>query len=120
MDKNPSKNNVFSFGDFLKKKREESGLTLEKLETLTKINIKTLENLENEKFEKMPPKIYIKGIISKYCQHIGLDQDEILSLFDKYFQETRETTLNLRRNAVFNLSGKGEKIKSMDIGKIFI
>lgn len=120
MNKNKNKDNIFSFGDFLRNKREEADLTLEKLESLTKINIKTLENLENEKFEKMPPKIYIKGIISKYCQHVGLDVKEITAMFDKYFQEDREESFNLRRNAVFNLSGRGEKLKTIDLNKIFI
>ena len=32
-----NKKNVFSFGDFLRKKREEKGISLEKLESLTKI-----------------------------------------------------------------------------------
>jgi len=115
-----NKKNVFSFGDFLKKKREEKGLSLEKLENLTKIKKTILDDLENERFEKLPPKIYIRGIISKYCQYIDLDAKEVLNNFDKYFYENRSDKFNVGKvNKVDKLKQK-IRIKHFDFGKVLI
>jgi len=115
-----NKKNVFGFGDFLRQKREEKGVTLEKLELLTRIKKTILENLENERFEKLPPKIYIRGIISKYCQYIELDQKEVLNNFDKYFYENRSDKFNVGKTTGFNIVRKKLKLKGMDFNKILI
>lgn len=115
-----NKKNVFSFGDFLRKKREEKGISLEKLESLTKIKKTILDNLENERFEKLPPKIYIRGIISKYCQYVELDKDEVLGNFDKYFYENRSDKFNVGRVSGGNEKVRKNKSKSFDLGKILV
>jgi transcriptional regulator with XRE-family HTH domain len=115
-----NKKNVFQFGDFLRQKREEKGITLEKLETLTKIKKTILDDLENERFEKLPPKIYIKGIISKYCQNVELDPIEVLNTFDKYFYENRSDKFNIGRVVNINDAFKNVKVKHLDFAKILI
>ncbi len=114
-----NKKNVFSFGDFLRKKREEKGISLEKLESLTKIKKTILDNLENERFEKLPPKIYIRGIISKYCQYVELDKDEVLGNFDKYFYENRSDKFNVGKVGG-NEKVRKNKSKGFDLGKILV
>jgi transcriptional regulator with XRE-family HTH domain len=115
-----NKKNVFSFGDFLRKKREEKGITLEKLEALTKIKKTILENLENERFEKLPPKIYIRGIISKYCQYVDLDKKEVLNNFDKYFYENRSDRFNVGRVTNVNTATRKIQAKHFDFGKVLM
>lgn len=115
-----NKKNVFQFGDFLRQKREEKGITLEKLETLTKIKKTILDDLEHERFEKLPPKIYIKGIISKYCQHVELDQVEVLNTFDKYFYENRSDKFNIGRVVNINDAFKNVRVKHFDFAKMLI
>lgn len=114
-----NKKNVFSFGDFLRKKREEKSISLEKLESLTKIKKTILDNLENERFEKLPPKIYIRGIISKYCQYVELDKDEVLGNFDKYFYENRSDKFNVGKVGG-NEKVRKNKSKGFDLGKILV
>jgi len=111
---------ILGFGDFLRQKREEAGLTLEKLEAMTNINIKNLENLENDRFDKLPPKIYIKGILSKYCAYVGLDIEDTLKRFDQYFVEHRDQNFTLRKNATFNVRDNQKRRRVFDINKIII
>ncbi len=115
-----NKKNVFSFGDFLRQKREEKGISIEKLESLTRIKKTILENLENERFEKLPPKIYIRGIISKYCQYVELDQKEVLENFDKYFYENRSDKFNVGKATGLNIVKKKLKLKSLDFAKVLM
>lgn len=109
---------IKSFGDLLRQKREDKGLSLEKLESLTNIKRINLENLENERFEKLPPKIYIKGIIAKYCKYVDLDENDILKRFDQYFVEHRDSEVVLRRNATFSVNDNKRRV--FDINKIVI
>jgi len=115
-----SKQKVFSFGDFLRKHREEKGITLEKLESLTKIKKSILDDLENERFEKLPPKIYIRGIISKYCQYVELDGQEVLNNFDKYFYENRSDKFNIGKVTNIDDALKKLKSKNFDFNKILM
>jgi len=114
------KKNVFGFGDFLRQKREEKGISIEKLESLTRIKKTILENLENERFEKLPPKIYIRGIISKYCQYVELNQKEVLENFDKYFYENRSDKFNVGKAMGLNVVRKKLKLKNLDFSKVLI
>ncbi|HRZ29938.1 MAG TPA: helix-turn-helix domain-containing protein [Candidatus Paceibacterota bacterium] len=115
-----NKKNIFQFGDFLRQKREEKGITLEKLETLTKIKKTILDDLENERFEKLPPKIYIRGIISKYCQYVELNPVEVINTFDKYFYENRSDKFNIGKVVNINDAFKKVKAKHFDFAKILI
>ncbi|MFA5092264.1 MAG: helix-turn-helix domain-containing protein [Candidatus Paceibacterota bacterium] len=115
-----NKKNIFQFGNFLRQKREEKGITLEKLETLTKIKKTILDDLENERFEKLPPKIYIRGIISKYCQYVELNPVEVINTFDKYFYENRSDKFNIGKVVNINDAFKKVKAKHFDFAKILI
>jgi cytoskeletal protein RodZ len=115
-----NRKNVFSFGDFLREKREEKGLSLEKLEEMTKIKKTILDDLENERFEKLPPKIYIRGIISKYCQHVDLDTKEVVGTFDKYFYENRSDKFNVGKVTTIENATEKMKVKHFDVKKFLI
>ena len=115
-----NRKNVFSFGDFLREKREEKGLSLEKLEEMTKIKKTILDNLENERFEKLPPKIYIRGIISKYCECVDLDTKEVVGTFDKYFYENRSDKFNVGKVTTIENASEKMKVKHFDVKKFLI
>ncbi|MDD3156406.1 MAG: helix-turn-helix domain-containing protein, partial [Candidatus Pacebacteria bacterium] len=115
-----NRKNVFSFGDFLREKREEKGLSLEKLEEMTKIKKTILDNLENERFEKLPPKIYIRGIISKYCECVDLDTKEVVGTFDKYFYENRSDKFNVGKVTTIENATEKMKVKHFDVKKFLI
>ena len=115
-----NRKNVFSFGDFLREKREEKGLSLEKLEEMTKIKKTILDNLENERFEKLPPKIYIRGIISKYCECVDLDTKEVVGTFDKYFYENRSDKFNVGKVTTIENASEKMKVKHFDVKKFLV
>ncbi len=60
-------------GQTLKEVRERLGVNLEEIYRETKIRIKTLEDLENEEFEALPPEVYVKGFVKSYAQFLNLD-----------------------------------------------
>lgn len=70
---------VASFGERLKKEREKRGMTLEDVSGVTKISVRNLRALEQEKFETMPGGIFNRGFVRAYAKHLGLDDDQVVA-----------------------------------------
>ena len=68
-----------SFGDRLRKEREERGITLDDISLTTKIGTRLLRALEEEKFDQLPGGIFNKGFVRAYARHIGLDEDQAVA-----------------------------------------
>ncbi len=68
-----------SFGDRLKKEREQRSITLDDISLSTKIGTRMLRALEEEKFEQLPGGIFNKGFVRAYARHVGLDEEQTLA-----------------------------------------
>jgi cytoskeleton protein RodZ len=68
-----------NFGSYLKKERELRGVPLEEISGATKIHIRFLKALEENKFEELPGEVFIKGYIRSYANIIGSDVEEVLN-----------------------------------------
>nr|MBC7246038.1 helix-turn-helix domain-containing protein [Chloroflexota bacterium] len=68
-------------GETLRKAREAKGLSLAQVEEATKILSTYLQALENEEFERLPAPVYVKGFLRNYAIYLGLDPQQVLSLY---------------------------------------
>ncbi len=68
-----------SFGDRLKKQREQRSISLDDIALSTKIGTRMLRALEEEKFEQLPGGIFNKGFVRAYARHVGLDEEQTIS-----------------------------------------
>lgn len=75
--------NSEGLGNYLKKKREEKGLTLADIANETKVQKMYLEAIEEEKFDELPEPTYVRGFLKSYARAIKADKDEILELYRK-------------------------------------
>jgi cytoskeletal protein RodZ len=73
---------IENFGSYLKHERELRGFSLEDIATKTKISIHFLQALENNQFDDLPEKVFIKGYIRSFARIIGSDEHEMLNAFD--------------------------------------
>jgi len=64
-----------SFGDDLKKAREAKKVTLEAIATATKITMRYLQAVEQERFDQLPGGVFRKSIVRSYARTAGLDED---------------------------------------------
>jgi cytoskeletal protein RodZ len=76
-----------SFGEYLKSLREEKGISLEEVSERTKIATSNLNFLENDHYELLPPKVFVKGFIRSYVDELGLDPEEALKRFDAFVKD---------------------------------
>lgn len=76
-----------SVGQELKKEREVKGVSLKEIADHTKINLRFLQDLEEDNFDFMPGKFLTRSIIRSYAKYLGLDEKPILELYLHTLQE---------------------------------
>ena len=72
----------------LKEAREAKGLSLEDLQTITKIQKRYLLGIEEGNYSMMPGKFYVRAFIKQYAEAVGIEPEE---LFNQYKQDIPET-----------------------------
>jgi cytoskeletal protein RodZ len=70
-----------NLGEQLKLGRENKGLSLNEVSRETNIAQKYVAALENEDFAQFPAETYLLGFLKTYSEYLGLDVNEILSLY---------------------------------------
>jgi cytoskeletal protein RodZ len=69
------------FGQGLREQRERQGIALDDVAVATRISLRHLHALEDERFRDLPGGIFNRGIVRSYSQHCGLNPEQILQDF---------------------------------------
>lgn len=70
-------------GAWLRRFRLRTGVEIEQIATITKINPSYLRFIEEEKFEDLPAPVYVRGFVAAYARCIGLDPERVVSSYMK-------------------------------------
>jgi cytoskeleton protein RodZ len=68
-----------TFGARLKRERERRSISLDEVSAATKISLRMLRALEEEKFEQLPGGIFNKGFVRAYARHLGIDEEQAVA-----------------------------------------
>ena len=68
-------------GAALRRHREAAGRTLRDLADTTKLGVRTLDALERNQVEKLPPGIFYRAVVRAYAREVGLDPEDTLRVF---------------------------------------
>ena len=68
-----------TFGARLKREREKRSISLDDVSAATKISLRMLRALEEEKFEQLPGGIFNKGFVRAYARHLGIDEEQAVA-----------------------------------------
>ena len=71
-------------GESLRKARLEKDLSFEVIEKDTKIRRRYLEALENENWDIIPGKVYLRGFLKTYSRYLGLNEANLLAILDEF------------------------------------
>jgi cytoskeleton protein RodZ len=72
-----------TLGQELREERERRAVSLKEISDKTKINSRLLLALENDRWEEMPPQLFLKGLIKSYCRTIDADPGTYLAKYDE-------------------------------------
>jgi cytoskeleton protein RodZ len=67
------------FGIWLRRQREAREISLRDIAERTKIGIRYLEALEEERFDILPAPVFTKGFLREYASYVGLSADEAIN-----------------------------------------
>jgi cytoskeletal protein RodZ len=74
-------------GETLRQARISLGLDLEQAADATSIRARYLDDLEAERFDRLPAPVYTRGFLREYADVLGLDADVLLAWYDQANRE---------------------------------
>lgn len=79
-----------SLGQYLRCEREGKGISIEQVASATRINVRMLHLLEEDKFDELPAKPFVRGFVTSYARFVGIDPQEILMKYRGYLDDRSE------------------------------
>ncbi len=76
-----------SLGQELTRERELRGISLKEIAEATKINLRFLRSLEEDQFDLLPGRFFVRGIIRSYAAYLGLEEHAILNLYQETIEQ---------------------------------
>ena len=73
-------------GSMLRHARLSKNIELKEIADNTNISKRHLLNIENENFDELPARIYLKGFVLSYAKHLGLDAEKIANTIIERFE----------------------------------
>jgi len=70
-----------SFGENLRRERELRGIDLREMAEATKISIRFLQALEQDRVDILPGGIFPRAFVRQYAKYLGLDPDRLVAEF---------------------------------------
>lgn len=70
-----------SFGIWLRHQREARQILLRDIADESKISIRYLQALEEDRFEILPASVFATGFLRQYAGFVGLDQEEVVNFY---------------------------------------
>lgn len=89
----PTRPAMDSVGMYLRRARQERGMSLDGVARATRISLTQLENLEVGAYDDLPGEAYTRGFVRSYASAVGADADQALV---HYVSERRAGTTTLR------------------------
>jgi len=78
-DKPPETESMAAFGDWLRRQREMREISLRDIADRTKISMRYLQAMEDDRFDLLPAPIFAKGFLREYARYVGLSPDEVVN-----------------------------------------
>ena len=70
-----------SFGESLRRERELRGVSLREIAEATKISIRLLQALEEDRLDVLPGGVFRRAFVRQYAEFVGLDADRLVAEF---------------------------------------
>lgn len=106
-----------SIGQELKRERELRGISLKEIADSTKINLRFLRALEEDRFDLLPEKFFTRGIIRTYAKYLGLDEQSVLNTYleSQQIHKAQETADEDKKSGMAEMPDSPPKEKRISL-----
>ncbi|MEM7483025.1 MAG: helix-turn-helix domain-containing protein [Acidobacteriota bacterium] len=70
-----------SFGRWLRRQREIREIDLREIADRTKISLRYLKAMEQDRFDLLPAPVFARGFLREYARYVGLSPDEVVNFY---------------------------------------
>jgi cytoskeletal protein RodZ len=71
-----------SIGSFLKRHREQKGMSVAEISRDTRIPLKSIHAIEADQFDNLPGEVFTRGFLKSYAVAVGILPAEVLASYD--------------------------------------
>lgn len=68
-----------SFGESLRRERELRGVSLQDIAASTKIGVRMLKAIEEDRLDKLPQGLFVRGFVREYARSLALDEQKVMT-----------------------------------------
>ncbi len=86
-------------GAAIKALREQLGQDLRAIADQTKVSMRFLEYIEQEEYQKLPARAYVRGFLALYAKALGCDQERMVGDYLKRYDAVTGFPHNLRKKS---------------------
>lgn len=79
-----------AFGPWLRRQREIRQIQLQEIADRTKISVRYLKAMEQDRFELLPGAVFTRGFLREYARYVGLNPDEVVNFYLSTQEEAQE------------------------------
>src|SRR3989440_6927105 len=76
-----------SFGEELRRAREERGVSLRQISDATHIGVRFLQAIESDNYAILPGGIFNRAFVKSFARYIGLDEEQALAHYQMQLEE---------------------------------
>lgn len=88
-------------GELLFNARIAKKISLEQVEKATKIRVRHLAALEQNRFDDLPSGAFVKGFVKNYASYLGLSVEEIMAFYRRQVKEKGPAPIIRKRPGLF-------------------
>lgn len=107
-------------GALLRESREAQDMSREELSKRTRLELKVIDALENEQWEKLAGPAFIKGYIRSISRELGVDPNLPLTEYNAQFHTGEPVLSDFESRAPVELTTANRWIKAMSIGLVAV
>jgi cytoskeleton protein RodZ len=74
-----------SLGQELKRERELRGISLREIADSTRINLRFLQAIEEDRLDALPGAFFVRAILRSYARSIGIDEHQVLNKYQEIY-----------------------------------
>ncbi|MCX7808742.1 MAG: helix-turn-helix domain-containing protein [Deltaproteobacteria bacterium] len=71
-----------SVGRYLRTERELRKISLEEIAQSTRIPLRSLQWIEEDRFDRLPGEVFVRGFLRAYAKALGLPSDEVIRRYE--------------------------------------